>query len=191
MWWLIVLGILLFLAFIPVLVRFSYDETGYRFSLLWGIIPIKRLPGKKRENHKKKSKEKTSSETSGGKLSELIPIIKIGCGFLNALRKKMKLKLWLHLVMAGDDPCDLAVNYGRTWAAAGSLIPLLEESFIIQKREIQIDCDFGAEETLVKAKLRAHIATWRLIGIAAKYGFRLLKHYMKSMKSKESGAENE
>lgn len=192
MWWLIVLGILFFVAFVPVFARFSYDEKGYRLSLLWGFIPIKRLPRKKHQNHKKKKpKDKTSSESSGGKLSELIPIIKIGCGFLNALRKKLKLKLELNVVMAGDDPCDLAINYGRAWAATGSLIPLLEEYFIIQKRIMHIDCDFGAEETLVKAKLRAHIATWRLIGIAAKYGFRLLKYYTKAMKSKESGAENE
>ena len=191
MWWLIILGILLFVAFVPFFARFSYDESGYRFRVLWGIFPIKRLPGKKRQNNKEKPKKKTLSETSGGKLSELIPIVKIGCGFLNALRKKMKLKLELRVLMAGDDPCDLAINYGRAWAATGSLIPLLEESFIIKKRKIQIDCDFGAEETLVKADLRAHIATWKLIGIAAKYGFRLLKHYAKSMKSKESGVENE
>lgn len=191
MWWLIILGILLFVAFVPFFARFSYDESGYRFRVLWGIIPIKRLPGKKRQNNKEKPKKKTLSEMSGGKLSELIPIVKIGCGFLNALRKKMKLKLELHVLMAGDDPCDLAINYGRAWAATGSLIPLLEESFIIKKRKIQIDCDFGAEETLVKAKLCAHIATWKLIDIAAKYGFRLLKHYTKSMKSKESGVENE
>ena len=151
MWWLIILGILLFVAFVPFFARFSYDESGYRFRVLWGIIPIKRLPGKKRQNNKEKPKKKTLSETSGGKLSELIPIVKIGCGFLNALRKKMKLKLELRVLMAGDDPCDLAINYGRAWAATGSLIPLLEESLIIKKRKIQIDCDFGAEETLVKA----------------------------------------
>ena len=191
MWWLIILGILLFVAFVPFFAHFSYDESGCRFRVLWGIIPIKHLPGKKRQNNKEKPKKKTLSETSGGKLSELIPIVKIGCGFLNALRKKMKLKLELHVLMAGDDPCDLAINYGRAWAATGSLIPLLEESFIIKKRKIQIDCDFGAEETLVKAKLCAHIATWKLIGIAAKYGVRLLKHYTKSMKSKESGVKNE
>ena len=81
MWWLIILGILLFVAFVPFFARFSYDESGYRFRVLWGIIPIKRLPGKKRQNNKEKPKKKTLSETSGGKLSELIPIDKIGSGF--------------------------------------------------------------------------------------------------------------
>ena len=44
--------------------------------------------------------------------------------------------LELDLVLAGGDPCDLGIKYGKAWAAVGNLLPQLERVFVIRKRNI-------------------------------------------------------
>jgi len=90
--------------------------------------------------------------------------------------------------MAGGDPCDLAVNYGRAWAAVGNLLPRLERVLIIKKRDIQIECDFTADSTLVTARLDLTITLGRLFAMVAVNGFRALKEFLKIKKKRKGGA---
>ena len=92
----------------------------------------------------------------------------------------------MRLILAGDDPCDLAVNYGRIWAAVGNLMPQLERLFVIKKRDIQVECDFTASETCVVAHLDITITLGRLLALALVYGVRVLIEF-RSMKRKGGG----
>ena len=94
--------------------------------------------------------------------------------------------LCLRLILAGDDPCDLAVNYGRVWAAASNLMPQLERLFVIKKRDIQVECDFTAEEISVIAHVDITITLGRLLTLAVVYGIRVLFEFL-SMKRKGGG----
>ena len=94
--------------------------------------------------------------------------------------------LFLRLILAGDDPCDLAVNYGRAWAAVGNLMPQLERLFVIKKRDIQVECDFTAEEISVIAHVDITITLGRLLTLAVVYGIRVLFEFL-SMKRKGGG----
>ena len=42
----------------------------------------------------------------------------------------------LKVVLAGGDPCDLSLNYGRAWIALGNIMPHLERYFVIKKRTL-------------------------------------------------------
>ena len=94
----------------------------------------------------------------------------------------------MKLVMAGDDPCDLATNYGKAWAALGNLIPLLEQVFVIRKRDLEVECDFTADQTRITARLDLTITIGRLLAIVVFYGVKILCQFLKISKTRKGGA---
>ena len=115
--------------------------------------------------------------------------MKIALDFLGDFRRKLRVNnLELKLILAGDDPCDLAVNYGRAWAAVGNLLPRLERLFVIQKQNVEVQCDFTASETLVIARLDLTITLGRLLSLAVVYGIRALREFMILQKKRKGGA---
>ena len=96
--------------------------------------------------------------------------------------------LELKLIMAADDPCDLAVNYGRAWAAVGNLMPRLERVLVIKKRDIEVECDFEANQTRVIARLDLTITLGRIIGTAVVYGVEALIEFLKIKNKRKGGA---
>lgn len=201
-WW-IFLGVLLVLALIPLGIRVSYDSTGFAAKILAGPVKITLFPRKKREKKPKDTKpsegqtkkdsnsedkkpqteapeKEKSAALSGGSLEKFLPWIHLGLDFLGDFRRKVRLNhLYLHVVLAGDDPCDLAVNYGRAWAAVGDLLPKLERLFVIRKRDIQVACDFAAEKTTVAARGDMTITLGRTLCLGAVYGVRALRIILK------------
>ena len=110
--------------------------------------------------------------------------------FLGDFRRKLRVNhLELKLVMAGDDPCDLAVNYGRAWAAVGNLMPQLEKIFVIKKRDVEVECDFTATETLVIARLDLTITLGRLLAAVVRFAFRALKEFIQIKNKRKGGAK--
>ena len=85
----------------------------------------------------------------------------------------------MRYVMAGGDPCDLALSYGKAWTAVGNLMPLLERVFVIRKRNIQVQCDFAADSAEISARLDITITVGRVVGIAVKYGFKAIREFLK------------
>ena len=205
MGWGIFFVCLLVLAWIPLGIRVSYGEAGFEARVIAGPVKITLLPRKKRKKKPKTtdSSEKTTEETtkassekkrpktettgkdepgmqSGGSLDRFVPWIRLALDFLGALRRKIRLdNLYLHVVLAGDDPCDLAVNYGRAWAVVGDLLPKLERVFVIGKRDIQVNCDFAAEKITVAARGDMTITLGRTLCLGVIYGIRALKIILK------------
>ena len=203
-------AIVLILAVLPLGVRVRYNSAGLILRAIAGplkitVFPRKKKP-KKQKVKQKKPKEEQNAEPSasedkppqppeaqpeqkekGGSIARFLPFIKLGLKFLGDFRRKLRLdNLYVRLILAGDDPCDLAVNYGRIWAAVGNLMPQLERLFVIKKRDIQVECDFMASETCVVAHLDITITLGRLLALALVYGVRVLIEFL-SMKRKGGG----
>lgn len=203
-------AILLTLAILPLGVRVRYNDAGFLLRVIAGplkitVFPRKKKPKKQKAKQKKQKAEKRLESTDsgdkppqppnpsprptekGGSLTRFLPLVKLGLKFLGDFRRKLRLdNLYLRLVLAGDDPCDLAVNYGRAWAAVGNLMPQLERLFVIKKRDIQVECDFAAEEISVIAHMDITITLGRLLALAVVYGVRVLFEFL-SMKRKGGG----
>lgn len=201
MGWLIALGILVLLAILPLGVSARYNSEGALVRIIAGPFRITVFPMKKREKKetpKKKAppKEKKSAaatpakkKESGGSLLDFLPLVQIALDFLGDFRRKLRIhRLELKLIMAGDDPCDLATNYGRAWAALGNLWPRLEEWFEIRKRDVEIECDFTASEMLVIARLDLSITIGRLISLVVVYAVRALKEFLNIKNKRKGGA---
>ena len=108
---------------------------------------------------------------------------------LNDFRRKLRVDLLeVKLVMAGDDPCDLAMNYGRAWTAIGNLLPRLENVLVIKKRDIDVTCDFTTYKTTIYVRLDLTITLGRILAMAVVYGFRAVFEFLKIKNKRKGGA---
>ena len=213
-WW-ITLGILTLLAIVPVGVRVCYDAEGPLVKLVLGPVKLTLFPRpkkdqkpekEKKEKQSKQKAKKTAEEANlpkppqppadkkpkgkkGGSLKDFLPFVKLAFDFLGDFRRKLRMKeLYLRLILASSDPCDLAVNYGKTWIAVGNFLPALERWFVIQKRDVEVECDFTASETKVIARLEITMTLGRLLSLAAVYAVRGLKEFIVFRNKRKGGA---
>lgn len=218
MGWYIALGILVLLALLPLGVSVKYDAGGLLVKVIAGPVRIKVFPRPKKTGKKEKPQKKEPARTEpvktrpqsstaekaleapkpqpkqekGGKLTDFLPLVKVALNFLGDFRRKLRVnRLELKLILAGDDPCDLAVNYGRAWAAVGNLMPQLERFFKIKKRNVEVECDFTENESKVIARLDLTITLGRLVALAAVYAVRAIREFLKIKNKRKGGAVNE
>ena len=199
MGWYITLGVLILLAILPVGVGFSYDTDGPVLRVLAGPLGFTVFPSKKpKEKIKKEKPSKKTKSTQpatkkalvkkGGNIQDFMPLVRTALDFLGDFRRKLRVRrLELNVILGGGDPCDLATNYGRAWTALGNLWPKLEQIFVIKKRDVEIQCDFEASETLVTACVEITITIGRLLALAVVYGIRAIKEFMKLQKIQKGG----
>lgn len=213
MGWLIFLGVVFLLAILPLGARAAYDSGGFRAWVLVGPVRIAVFPQKKEKKPKEKEQpkaEKTpeekaeenlakppkppakeeSKEEKGGSLTDFLPFVRLGLDALGDLRRKLRVNnLYVRLVLASSDPADLGIQYGRAWEALGNLMPRLERVLRIQKRDIQLGCDFEAEQTLVIFRMDLTITLGRALALVVRYGIRGLKEYLNFKKKRKGGAK--
>lgn len=206
MGWLIALGVLLLLGALPMGVRVRYDADGPLVRLLAGPVKLTLYPrktaGKEKKTEKKRAPapsanpvpkpEKKEKKAKGGSWRDFIPLVKTALTFLGDFRKKLRINhLYCRLILAGDDPCDLAVHYGEGWAALGNLLAVLEKTFVIQKRDVELECDFQADETTITFRADVTIRLGRLLWLLLRYGLRALKQYLTLRKTRKGGMNHE
>ena len=208
MGWLIAFMIVFLLAILPLGASVKYNSDGPLVRIIAGPIRFKVFPVKKKEKKEKKPKEKKQKKEKpktdgqqtmekpkeekkekGGSLLDFLPLVRVGLDLLNDFRWKLRLnRLELKLILAANDPADLGLNYGRAWAAVGNLVPMLERSFVIKKKDIEVECDFTTSETLVIARLDLTITLGRLLALVTVYGVRGLREFMNLKNKRKGGA---
>ena len=199
-----VVALLVSIPFWPVGLVAVYRENGLELAVRLGFLKFKLDPDgtalrdlivpvleKEVEVFATTVKAKVSHE-KGGKLSDLVPLLKALWHLLGDLRRKVQVKqLDMNLVLAGEDPCTLALNYGKVWAAVGNITALLESFLVIKKRNIQVNADFLGDTTRVYLKLYANMTIARLFGLLMHFGLPLREEYNKFLNPNEGGSENE
>ena len=210
----ITLGVLTLLAILPLGVRIRYDAQGPLVKLIVGPVKLTVYPRPKKEKKSPKKEiaksasadvqpeepllpdppqpppvPKKEKKPSGGSLTDFLPFIKLGLDFLGDFRRKLRVNhLYLRLILASSDPCDLAVNYGKTWTAVGNLMPALDRWFVIKKRDVEVECDFTASETKVIARMDITMTLGRLLTLVAVYACRGLKEFIQFRNIRKGGA---
>ncbi len=194
--WLIVLGVLALLAFLPLGISARYDLHGPLVLLIAGPVRIRLYPKRRKEpttsdktEKKTSGKKRAQAAKKGGSIEQFRPLLNTLFALLKQLKSKLRVnRLELNVVLAADDPCDLAINYGKAWAALGDLIPLLESFFMIKKRKLEVQCDFTSDKTLIFARADITLTLGRLVVLVLVYGVRLLRQYLQIMKLRKGGA---
>ena len=193
MGWLIAIAILLLLGFLPICFSAVYDTHGAFARLYIGPVHISLYPRKPKNSGKKKVNNgeklggsfesyETRNKKTESSLSDFFAVGQIILDLLGDFKQKLKIKdLKLHAVLAGGDPCELALKYGRAWATLGNLVPLLEKHFVIKNRELDISCDFLAGTTYVDAKINLCLSLRDMLSLGIYHGMRVLRKYFKIM----------
>ena len=199
MGWLIALAIILGLAFLPLGFSAIYQDKQPGVWLILGPVKRKVYPGRPKEEKPKtlskksvspKTKTKAISSQKGGSYQDFLPVAKAIIDFLGQFRRKIRVnRLEMKLILAGGDPSDLAVNYGKAWTALGNLMPHLERLFVIKKRDLEVECDFAGSSTLIYVRIDATITLGRTLHLLSLHGVRILKELLKLKKLRKGGAK--
>lgn len=217
--WLIFLGIIVAIGILPVGASVRYDESGPLVKLLLGPLKLLLYPRPKKEkkteqkeeNPKKEKKPKPDKQKEapipdgppegapskklekpkkGGSLLDFLPLVDVVLDMLSSLVGRLRVNdLQLHLILAGDDPADLAINYGRAQAAGATLLAQLNRFLVIKKQDVQIQCDFTSDNTTVLAQVDLTITVGRVIGWAVGYGIKALVTFLKIKKQQDKQDE--
>ena len=199
-----VLGLIFLISFIPVGATAEYSKEGPLVLAHAGPVTLQLIPKKKKSDaaekqkkEKKKKKGKSESEDDeasdasetkkkqGGKLPMFRELIALAIKAQASLRNKLRIKnLVLHLTVggSGEDPSKAAQLYGKAWAALGNLMPLLMQTFRIEKRDIRADIDFLSEETTIYAKATLVITIGAILRFGIYYGIRGFRIYRRHTK---------
>ena len=200
--WLIALFIVILLAILPLGVSVIYNEDGPLVRVIAGFVRIKVFPLKKKEKKAEKKKKKKTKKTSGktqskrkpsskgGSIMDFLPLLKVAVDFLDGFWRKLRVNtLEMKLVLAGGDPCDLGLNYGKAWEVLGNITPYLDRVFVFKKRDLDVACDFEGSKTLIYVRLDLTITLGRLLVLVFTAAFRALKVYLEIMKKRKGGAD--
>ena len=195
-WWIAFL-ILILLGLTPLGIIGEYQSAGANAWLTIGPFRYHLYPRKKVEDKKKqdsgfeKSKDGSAvakKKKTAGSVSKFLPLAENLFTLLVDFKTHLQIRmLRMHLVLAEEDPCDLAIHYADAWALLGNLIPLLEQNFHIRKRDMSVSCDFTAENTKIYAYIHGTISLGSLVWLIIYHG---LKGINKLKQLKEKGGAN-
>lgn len=197
MWWLILVAVLALQLFVPIGILGSYQQGCANLWLRIGpfrtkLYPRQRQPKKKQKTDVKSSKgfeeKRSTKKKSPGSISDFFPLVNLVLDFLDTFRKKLRInRLIFNATLAEEDPVDLSIHYGQAWSALGSIVPFLDRYFVIKKRDLEIQCDYTASETVIYAELDATITAGNILAIAAYHGIRILRKFLKIMSKRKGG----
>lgn len=126
----------------------------------------------------------------GGSLTDFLPFVKLALNLGGDVLFRLLTfdRVYVRVVLCSGDKGALAVNYGKTWAALGNLLPLLDQRFRIKKRDIQVGCDFAGDQTRIAAAADIRVRLGGLLALAANYGVRGLIEFIKFKRKRKGGA---
>lgn len=186
---LIVIGAILLVLFLISRIRVGgwvrYDEDGLVAKGKLGLIRIQLYPPKPKKEPPPQAEDHPKKK--GGTLSLLKDLIPVACQAVNHLRKKLRVdKLDLWLVLGGEDPAQVAMNYGYANAAVGALIHPLESAFHIKERQLHIAASFARSEPLVTLEAQVTLTIGQALALAVRYGWKALKIYLRHSKPQKT-----
>lgn len=187
LWLLLALSaIILVLIFLPVGIRVRYQHAELKIWYVIGPVRLLRYPedaGRKARKNRSQITIRTvleepikANKVYNNLLGDFLAELKTTLGLFWHLRPKLRIKkLMLKLTLAGSDPATISMQYGGAWAAVGAIFPILEEGFVLKKREIDVNCDFSGGMTTLDAKLDISIGLGRLILCLVRYSLNTLE----------------
>lgn len=195
---LIVMGAVLLLAVLLLCVRTGVEATGATGQVSveahWGVlrIPIWPLPRKKEQAEQKtpkppKQKEKTEKtgklDWRGLDIGDLVVLVMT---LLDELADTLRIsRLRVRVLLGTEDAAKTGLLLGSAAAAAGMLVPFLENTFEMKDYHVSVDADFDADHTewafTVFCSLRPICAVFVLL----RHGGELYRLYKKMTRKEE------
>ncbi|NLH02145.1 MAG: hypothetical protein GX488_09685 [Clostridiales bacterium] len=183
----IVLSVLTVIMLIPVGIDGGYTGGRIFLSAKAGIFNIRILPQrrKKRKIQTKKPKAAKKNEPETEQPYRRKPtagLIKTALKTLSRLKRKLRINfLRIHYTVASDDPFKTAMGFGVSSSAAGALIPLIDDAFIVEEKDIGTSFNFLGGKSVFDCWVTMSVHVWEIVYVAAAFGidYLLLKNRSK------------
>lgn len=168
----VILLVLFLLAMIWLGVDFQYMDSTVTVWIKVLFVRIKVYPQKRKKSSGKSKEEPEKTDEIESKGKEKSPkgkrdvrdIIKILLRAARRLRKRLTVGiLMLHYTVAGDDPCDTALQYGRVSAAVGVLLPEICNIFRVKRKDVAVNVDFDSGKPMLESKITIRLFVWQLV----------------------------
>lgn len=182
----IVILILTVLALVPLGIDGGYSGEKLVFGLRIGFLNVRifprRLPYIKFKTPKKtvlKKKSRTGDvqkEKVPLNKKELFRVAKIGLKALGRLRRRLHVDyLRIRYTFATDDPFNTAMGFGYSSSALSAIMPLFDNAFDIDKRDIGTSFDFLSDKSVFDCWITLSMQVWEILYVAAALGIDYLK----------------
>lgn len=173
----IILGILtlLVVGFLIVRIRIEieYSDKKLVVMLRSSLIKIKLHPSTGRGGRKKKRKPTDKEKKPRATLSQFKEFISVLSYISEKVKKRFIIDyLTLYYGAAAEDAAKAAMNFGYASFLAGAVLPILDNSFTVKKKDIRTAVSFTESESYIYFKLRMSIALRILPYIAIIFGYR-------------------
>lgn len=188
---------LLLLLQVPLRVRFHYDQGDLALGLRFGPVRYQLFPRpeepaekpKKKPKEKPKDKEKPEKKKKPKKpkakinreqifyaLEKLPPILGRALKRTGRSIRIEPLKVWV--LVAGSDPADAAMLYGRLAAALAAGLPVLREAIRIKEEDVRLYLDFTEQQIDCIADVGLALRPWSLLSAGVRALASLIKWYL-------------
>lgn len=184
------LALLLVLLQIPVSIRFSYQDGAPEAALRYGPMRLSLFPGKKepvgdRPEEKKKPEKKPKPKKKGRRINreqilyalETLPPI-LGRALRRTGRSIRIRPLKIYVLVAGYDPADTALLYGRLEAALHGGLPLLRQAVRISEEDVRLYLDFTKRQMDVIADVGVSLRPGSLAWVGLRAAASLVKWFL-------------
>lgn len=174
---LIVAALLMGIAWIKCGVRILYENKdflvelrclGSRYCLLGGEEKTQKKK-KKVSSEKKKSTEQPVAQMQKRKINfrAYLPYWQEILGIVGRVLTAPTIDLLrLQAEAGGSDAEACAMAYGRMWAAVGAVLPVVENIFQVEKREISILCNYEKPSVEICAEVRLSLRVYEILALA-------------------------
>ena len=201
----IVLLVLTVLMIVPVGIDGGYNGKNLILGIKIGFFNIRVFPKKEKpiklEKLKKPKKPKKPKEPHEEKEKEpkqkkpldkeqIRSLIKFALKALGRFRKKLRINyLRIHYTFATSDPFATAMGFGASNAVMNTIVPLLDDAFVIDNRDIGTSFDFLSDKPVFDFWLTTTIQIWEILYIAIAFGFDLLMMKIKQKRQERKRKE--
>jgi len=168
---LLVLFLVALLAFLKLGVHIIYNDEDLRLRILVGELRIRVASS---EHPSPKKKKLSPKAKVGSKKVSKKPWIKAAFAhwadilFLvgRILTSPTMEKLKLRVMVGNEDPEACAITYGRVCGAVAAILPPLENTFTVKRRDVQVMCCFERDKMQVEAETVVVLRVYQIVAIA-------------------------
>lgn len=200
MWFFVIFAVLAGMLFWPLQLVAAYDSKGGRVYIRYGLLVLTLYPSNNKQDGTSNKPPEAANPDNPNKTQksplegwiDYLHILRMSFEPICELRRYLRVdRLKLKVILAKEDPFDLSVLYGRTWAVVSDLQMRLNRLFRIKKQSVDLLCDFTGNRTVVQAYTRISITTIRLLILLFRYGFGIINEYAAIKNRRKGGITNE
>ncbi len=145
-------------------VEAEYSSAGLRVRAVLGPFrpPLYPAAGEKKSRAARRAGP-GREKREGGSLERVKKNLPIIGEVLGKLKKRLTIdSLEISCLIACGDPADTALAFGAASAGAGLLLPVLENSFRIRKRDVRTGVSFTESKSRLYVRARASVSVYHL-----------------------------